>query len=43
MAPVSRLTIPLHRQLDVGTLHALYRQALRYIPESELRRYFLSD
>jgi len=34
------LTIPLHEDLDKGTLRAIYRQALRYIPEEELRPYF---
>lgn len=37
------LTIPMHHELDVGTLRAIYRQGLRYIPETELRAYFLSD
>jgi predicted RNA binding protein YcfA (HicA-like mRNA interferase family) len=27
------LTVPLHRELDRGTLTAIYRQALRFIPE----------
>ncbi|RKY57587.1 MAG: type II toxin-antitoxin system HicA family toxin [Candidatus Latescibacterota bacterium] len=34
------LTIPLHEELDRGTLRAIFRQALRYIPEEELRPYF---
>jgi len=34
------LTIPLHTELDPGTLRAIYRQALRYVPEGELRPYF---
>ncbi len=34
------LTVPNHRQLDIGTCRAIYRQACRYIPESELFRYF---
>lgn len=37
------LTIPLHKQLDTGTLHAIYRQAMRYIPESDLRPWFFSE
>lgn len=37
------LTVPDHRELDRGTLHAIYRQALRYIPEAELRRHFVAD
>ncbi|HZX13286.1 MAG TPA: type II toxin-antitoxin system HicA family toxin [Thermodesulfobacteriota bacterium] len=34
------LTIPLHDELDKGTIKAIYRQALRYIPEEELRDHF---
>jgi predicted RNA binding protein YcfA (HicA-like mRNA interferase family) len=34
------LTVPNHRQLDTGTCRAIYRQACRYIPESELEQYF---
>jgi len=34
------LTIPNHRQLDTGICRAIYRQACRYIPESDLFRYF---
>ncbi|MGL5944288.1 MAG: type II toxin-antitoxin system HicA family toxin [Waterburya sp.] len=34
------LTVPNHRQLDTGTCRAIYRQACRYIPESDLFRYF---
>ena len=34
------LTIPIHDELDKGTLKAIFRQALRYIPEEELRPYF---
>ena len=30
------LTIPNHQELDKGTLRAIYRQALRYIPENKL-------
>jgi predicted RNA binding protein YcfA (HicA-like mRNA interferase family) len=37
------LTIPNHRELDTGTLKAIYRQALRYINDEELRRHFYSD
>jgi len=37
------LTIPNHRELDTGTLRAIYRQALRYISDEELRQYFYSD
>jgi predicted RNA binding protein YcfA (HicA-like mRNA interferase family) len=34
------LTVPLHEELDKGTLKAIIRQASRYIPEEELKRYF---
>lgn len=31
------LTIPRHKELDAGTVRAIFRQASRYIPEDELR------
>ena len=34
------LTIPNHFEIDKGTLRAIYRQALRYISEEELKPYF---
>jgi predicted RNA binding protein YcfA (HicA-like mRNA interferase family) len=34
------LTLPLHKDLDLGTLGAIYRQATRFIPEIELRSWF---
>ena len=34
------LTIPLHDELDAGTLSAIVRQASRYIPEEQLRLHF---
>jgi predicted RNA binding protein YcfA (HicA-like mRNA interferase family) len=37
------LTVPLHKDLDVGTIRAIYRQAARFIPESELRTSLYSD
>ncbi|MFY9813698.1 MAG: type II toxin-antitoxin system HicA family toxin [Dehalococcoidales bacterium] len=37
------LTIPLYHELDIGTLKAIIRQATRYIPEIELKKYFYSD
>ena len=36
------LTIPIHEELDRGTLRAIFRQALRYILEEELKPYFYS-
>ena len=37
------LTIPNHQELDRGTLRAIYRQALRYIPENELKNHFYAE
>jgi hypothetical protein len=34
------LTVPLPRTLAPGTLHAIYRQACRYVPERDLRARF---
>lgn len=34
------LTVPLHQTLAAGTLRAIFRQAARYVPESELRPWF---
>lgn len=37
------LTIPKHKELDKGTVKAIYTQALRYISQSDLRSYFYSE
>jgi predicted RNA binding protein YcfA (HicA-like mRNA interferase family) len=37
------LTVPLHKELDKGTLLALFRQGCRYISENELAPYFFTD
>jgi predicted RNA binding protein YcfA (HicA-like mRNA interferase family) len=37
------LTVPQHRELDTGTLRAIFRQASRYIPADELRLHFYTD
>ena len=34
------LTIPNHKQLDLGTCRAIYRQATKYISESDLYTHF---
>ncbi|MFI5142571.1 MAG: type II toxin-antitoxin system HicA family toxin [Thermoanaerobaculales bacterium] len=34
------LTVPAHPELDRGTLHAIFRQACRYIANQELRSHF---
>jgi len=37
------LTLPLHKDLDLGTIRAIYRQATRFIPESELRTWLCGE
>ena len=37
------LTVPNHDEIDRGTLHAVYRQASRFIPEPELRAKFFTE
>ena len=37
------LIVPMHRQLTTGTLHAIYRQASRFIPDEVLRHGFFTD
>ena len=37
------LTVPDHSELDTGTLRAIYRQSLRYIPDEDLRPHFYSE
>jgi predicted RNA binding protein YcfA (HicA-like mRNA interferase family) len=37
------LTLPLHKDLDLGTIQAIYRQATRFIPETELRIWFYGN
>ena len=37
------LTIVNHAEVDRGTLAAIYRQALRFIPEGDLKPHFYSD
>lgn len=37
------LTIPRHRELDTGTLRAIFRQASRYVPSDGLRPHFYVD
>ena len=41
--PIQSLTVPLHQEIDRGTLHASYRQACRFIAESELRTKFFTE
>ena len=37
------LTVPRHRQLDVGTLQAIFRQASRFVSQEILRSSFYTD
>jgi predicted RNA binding protein YcfA (HicA-like mRNA interferase family) len=37
------LTVPNHDEIDRGTLHAIYRQAPRFIEEQELRAKFFAE
>jgi predicted RNA binding protein YcfA (HicA-like mRNA interferase family) len=37
------LIVPNHHEVDRGTLQAIFRQACRFIAESELRGRFFSD
>jgi predicted RNA binding protein YcfA (HicA-like mRNA interferase family) len=37
------LAIPNHREVKLGTCRAIFRQALKYIPESELAPHFYTD
>lgn len=37
------LVLPLHKSLASGTVRAIYRQALRFVPEAELRADFFAD
>ena len=37
------LTIPIHDELDIGTLRAIVKQATRYVSQELLQTYFYSD
>jgi predicted RNA binding protein YcfA (HicA-like mRNA interferase family) len=37
------LTVPLHAALAPGTILAIYRQACRLVPETDLRPFFYTD
>lgn len=40
---VQTLTVPRHRELDVGTVQAIIRQASRFVPEDQLRKEFYTE
>jgi hypothetical protein len=37
------LTIPMHREIDRGTLQAIYRQTLRYLTHVEIAPFFFAE
>ncbi|MEK7144718.1 MAG: type II toxin-antitoxin system HicA family toxin [Patescibacteria group bacterium] len=37
------LLISNHKELKTGAVVGIFRQATRYVPESELRKYFYAD
>lgn len=37
------ITIPNHKEIDRGTLHAIITQASRFVPEQELRGHFFTE
>lgn len=37
------LTIPNHREIDTGTLRAIFNQSSRYIEHEQLRKFFYSE
>lgn len=37
------LIVPMRRQLTLGTVHAIYRQASRFVTDDELRQRFFTD
>lgn len=37
------LTVPLHRELALGTLRAIYRQALKFVPAEQLFPLFFHE
>ena len=37
------ITVPRHRELARGTLHSIFTQAARFVPEDDLRPHFHTD
>lgn len=37
------LTIPNHKELDKGTVRAIFNQTSKYVTETELRKHFYTD
>ena len=40
---IQTITVPRHREMDPGTLRAIFRQATRFVPEDDLRPHFYTD
>ncbi|MBI5003736.1 type II toxin-antitoxin system HicA family toxin [Candidatus Kaiserbacteria bacterium] len=40
---IQNITIPNHKEIDRGTLHAIIAQVSRFVPEHELRKHFFTD
>ena len=40
---VQNLTIPRHREMDAGTLQAIFRQGCRFVPADDLAGDFYAD
>lgn len=37
------LSVPNHKEIDRGTLHEIFKQALCFIPETDMRGHFYTD
>jgi len=37
------VTIPNHKEIDRGTLHAIFKKLLPYISEQDLQKFFYTD
>lgn len=37
------LSVPNHKEIDRGTLHEIFKQALRFIMDNDLRKYFYTE
>ena len=37
------VTAPMHQQLALGTVRAIYRRVARFVPEDELKAVFFTD
>ncbi len=37
------LLVPLHKEIDKGLVHGIFKQASAYIPEQDLKKYFYTS